>query len=221
MTSSDGGEEPVRVPLRAVVMDLGDVLERVGDAAWPQVWMGRWTAEAGLDPAGLEAAMARHEPLGDLATGAASEADFRAFYARVLGLDGPAVDVMMAELWDAYCGELDVPLHDYWLSLRGRGLLLGVLSNSMDGARREEGRRFGFPEQADVLVYSHEVGLVKPDPAIYALTTERLGVAPGEVAFLDDSATNVGAARAFGWHARQHTDTEESIAWLQGLVDGR
>jgi HAD superfamily hydrolase (TIGR01509 family) len=127
---------------------------------------------------------------------------------------------MMAEMWDGYCGELDVALHEYWLSLRDRGVLLGILSNSMDGARREEGRRYGFPGHADVIVYSHEVGLAKPDPAVYALTTERLGVRPGEVAFLDDNAANVDAARAHGWHALVHEDTERSIAWLRGLLDG-
>ena len=205
--------------VRAVVLDLGDVLERVGDDAWPIRWAERWAGEAGLDAAGLEAALARHEPLGDLMTGAASEQDFRRAYAAALNLSEAQTDVMMAELWDGYCGELDVALHEYWLSLRDRGVLLGILSNSMDGARREEGRRYGFPEQADVLVYSHEVGLAKPDPAIYALTTERLGVRAQEVAFLDDKAANVAAARTHGWHALVHEDTGRSVAWLQGLVD--
>jgi FMN phosphatase YigB (HAD superfamily) len=42
-----------------------------------------------------------------------------------------------------------------------------ILSNSADGARREERRCFGFEELVDVIVYSHEVGLAKPDPAIF------------------------------------------------------
>lgn len=89
----------------------------------------------------------------------------------------------------------------------------------MDGARREEGRRYGFPDQADVLVYSHEVGLAKPDPAIYELTTKRLGVRPEEIAFLDDQPGNVAAARDHGWHALVHEDTGRSIAWLRDLVE--
>lgn len=207
--------------VRAVVMDLGDVLERVGDAAWPTLWAERWAGAAGFDEAGLEAALARHEPVGDLLTGGASEAEFRALYVAALGLDDAQADRMMAEMWDGYCGELDVPLHDYWLSLRDHGLLLGILSNSMDGARREESRRYGFPDQADVIVYSHEVGLAKPDPAIYALTTDRLGVRPEEVAFLDDNPANVDAALAHGWRSRVHDDTQESIAWLRELVGER
>jgi FMN phosphatase YigB (HAD superfamily) len=204
--------------IRAVVLDIGDVLERVADDAWPQVWARRWAATGGLDAAGLDAALAAHEPIGDLATGAASEADFRSLYARVLGLDEATTDAMMAELWDAYCGVLDQQLYDAWVALGGRGLLVGILSNSMDGARREEGRRYGFLDRADVVVYSHEVGLAKPDPAIFALTTERLGVAPGEVAFLDDSEANVAAATAHGWHALRHTDTAASLGWLEDLL---
>jgi HAD superfamily hydrolase (TIGR01509 family) len=207
------------VTVSAAVLDIGGVLEHVDDHAWPEDWAERWATEAGLVAEGLEAALARHEPLGDLLTGEASEADFRAAYQRALRLPDDRVDAMMAELWDAYCGTLDQPLHEFWLSLRERGVLLGILSNSMDGARREEGRRYGFPAQADVLVYSHEVGLAKPDPAIYALTTERLGLAPGQVAFLDDNRANVDAARAFGWQAMLHLDTEASIAWLDGLLD--
>lgn len=93
-------------------MDLGDVLERVGDSAWPTRWAERWAGEAGLDADGLAAALARHEPLGDLTTGEASEADFRAAYASALALSEDRVEAMMAEMWDGYCGELDVALHD-------------------------------------------------------------------------------------------------------------
>lgn len=205
----------------AVVLDIGGVLERVDDDAWPQTWAARWAGECGLDAAGLEAALARHEPLGDLLTGEATEADFRAAYQRALGLDDDRLEAMMAELWDSYCGVLDQPLHDHWLSLRDEGILLGILSNSMDGARREEGRRYGFPDHADVLVYSHEVGLAKPDPAVYALTTDLLGVPAGEVAFLDDSPANVAAAQHHGWQALHHVDTASSLAWLRSRIDGR
>lgn len=49
-------------------------------------------------------------------------------------------------------------------------------------------------------------GVMKPDPAIYRLTCERFGVTPGDILFVDDSAGNVEAARAFGLHAHHFTD---------------
>ncbi len=101
--------------------------------------------------------------------------------------------------------------------MRGRGLKAGILSNSGPGAREAE-RHWGFEEITDDIVYSHEVGLAKPDPAVYALTAERLGVEPGEIAFLDDVPANVEAACATGWHGVVHVDAPRSIAVLERLI---
>jgi putative hydrolase of the HAD superfamily len=49
------------------------------------------------------------------------------------------------------------------------------------------------------LVLSHEVGLRKPDPRIYAVCQQRAGCAATECLFIDDLPTNVAAARALGW----------------------
>lgn len=165
--------------IKAVVFDIGGVLERVDDASWPQRWMAGWEGRLGLD-----------------------EAD---------------TDELIREMWDAYCGELDRELFDYFVSLRAN-CKIGILSNSGDGARREEQRRFGFQDVTDDIVYSHEVGLAKPDPKIYALTSDRLGVLPDEIVFLDDLETNVQAARELGWHALVHRDTATSISTIGELV---
>jgi putative hydrolase of the HAD superfamily len=72
----------------------------------------------------------------------------------------------------------------------------------------------------DDIIYSHEVGLGKPDPEVYELTAERLGVAPDEIVFLDDVPANVAAARAAGWHAVLHEETARSIAELERIIAG-
>ncbi len=56
----------------------------------------------------------------------------------------------------------------------------------------------------DVIVSGDE-GVVKPDPAIYAITRDRIGMDPGEVIFLDDREENVRAARAAGFQAEIFT----------------
>jgi HAD superfamily hydrolase (TIGR01509 family) len=64
-------------------------------------------------------------------------------------------------------------------------------------------------------VYSHEVGLSKPDPRVYALTCERLGVSPQEVVFLDDTPRIVEGALAAGWQAVLFQDTGQAIAEVE------
>jgi FMN phosphatase YigB (HAD superfamily) len=54
------------------------------------------------------------------------------------------------------------------------------MSNSSVGARREEQERYHFHEMTDLLVYSHEEGVAKPDQRIFALTCKRLGIQPEE-----------------------------------------
>ena len=125
---------------------------------------------------------------------------------------------MMADLWDAYCGELDVEMYDFAAGLRP-ALSTAILSNSGDGARREEQRRYGFEQLVDTIVYSHEVGLAKPDPMVYALTTRRLGVRPDEVVFVDDVDGHVRAAREHGWHGVVHRETAATIREVTRIID--
>ena len=203
--------------IKAVVFDIGGVLEHVEDDAWPEVWMGRWERKACLPVGHVVATLAEHGPTGDIATGKMSEEQLRERYARVLGLDDDQARQMMAEMWDAYCGELDWQVRDFVAGLRPAHAT-AILSNSADGARREEQRRFGFEELVDIIVYSHEVGLAKPDPAIFELTRSLLGVEPEEIVFLDDHYGHVEAARACGWHAVLHRGAKRSIQEISEII---
>jgi putative hydrolase of the HAD superfamily len=59
------------------------------------------------------------------------------------------------------------------------------------------------------LTWSCELGMVKPNPAIYTYTCEKLGVAPGEALFLDDKPENVRGAEEVGMEAIQFTSANE------------
>src|ERR1022692_546633 len=126
-------------------------------------------------------------------------------------------DEFIADMWRWYCGELDTELTAYAASLRPR-YRTAILTNSADGARREEQARYSFAELVDIIIYSHEVGLVKPDPRIYALLCAELSVSPDEVVFLDDVPQNVEAAYQFGIHGLLHRSTPESIAAINSLI---
>ncbi|MGH3306860.1 MAG: HAD-IA family hydrolase [Nocardioides sp.] len=196
--------------IRAVVFDIGSVLEVIDDAVFP----GAWPTRLGL---GSDDFARRLDGLaGDPVLGEVTEVEIRTHWQRTLDLSDAAADDLMDDFWRWYVGALDEPLFD-WFAVRRPAQLTGILSNSGPGAREREAC-WRFAEVTDDIVYSHEVGLKKPDPAIYALVESRLGVEPEEVVFLDDATANVEAARAAGWRAVLHRSTPGSIAELERII---
>ena len=59
-------------------------------------------------------------------------------------------------------------------------------------------------------VFSARVKLIKPDPAIFRMASQRFGVAPAELVFFDDHPANVAAARAAGWQALLFSDAAQA-----------
>ncbi len=103
----------------------------------------------------------------------------------------------MADMWTEYLGALNTELAGYARGLRAR-CRTGIISNSFVGARGRERERYHFENLADVIVYSHETGVAKPDPLIFRVACEALGVEPGELVFVDDTREHVAAARGPG-----------------------
>jgi FMN phosphatase YigB (HAD superfamily) len=200
--------------VRAVVLDIGSVLEVVDDAQFPAPFLARH----GLAPDAF-GVQVRALP-GDGVTGGVTEEQVRAHWQRDLTLTDAQADELVADFWRWYVGTLDQPLFDWFAGLRHRGVSTGILSNSAPGARAAE-RHHGFEAITDDIVYSHEVGLAKPDPQVYALASCRLGLHPHEIAFLDDTVGHVEAARAAGWHAVLHESTPASIAAIEALITPR
>jgi HAD superfamily hydrolase (TIGR01509 family) len=198
--------------IRAVVLDIGSVLEVIDDSVFPEPFELRH----GLVPGSVAAAC---DWPGDPVIGEMSEAGLRAHWKQRLGLTDAQADELMTDQWRWYCGTLDQDLYDWFAGVRGRGLKAGIVSNSGPGAREAE-RHLGFEEIVDDLVYSHEVGLKKPDPAIYRLAASRLDVEAHEIVFLDDTQVCVDAARAAGWRAVLHQETPRSIAEVEAIIAG-
>lgn len=99
---------------------------------------------------------------------------------------------------------------------REHGVRTGLLSNSW-GTDHYPIDRLG--QHFDAVVVSGEVGLRKPDPAIYRLAAERLGIEPPVCAFVDDLERNVDAARDVGMFGVVHTgDVEETARALEGFL---
>ena len=82
--------------------------------------------------------------------------------------------------------------------LHALGYSLAGLSNWSAETFALMRERFTFLSWFEDIILSGDVGLIKPDPAIYRLTMERVGCRPQECLFIDDNETNVNAALALG-----------------------
>jgi len=83
-------------------------------------------------------------------------------------------------------------------SLRAAGVLTGMLTNNVREIRPHWWSVADWPTVVDDIVDSHEVGMRKPNPAIYHLALERLGAVASRTAFLDDILSNVQGATQVG-----------------------
>ena len=201
--------------IRAVVFDLGGVLEADVIELVDYDLDARWEARLDLQDGELEQRMKSLWRAGSV--GACTEEEVHQGMRERLGMSQDQIEEFMRAMWDLYCGRLNVPLADYFRQLRPR-YQTAILSNSFVGARREEQLRYQVEEMCDLIIYSHEVGVEKPDRRIYELTCERLGVQPAEMIFLDNLETNVAAARELGIHAILFQDTAQAIADVQACL---
>lgn len=199
--------------IRAVVFDWGGVLS-------PLDFLKRtpqWEARLGLPPGGLNQALWGPE-WKRLEVGAISQEEYDAHLMRALGLpDREAVRQFYREFY------AEDGLHPGVVaavrSLRGR-YRLALLTNAFPGHAESLRDRHGFDPRAefDVYINSAEVGLSKPDPAIYRLALDRLGVRPEQAIFIDDHVRNTDAARLLGMHTIVCADVEAALADLAALL---
>jgi putative hydrolase of the HAD superfamily len=109
----------------------------------------------------------------------------------------------------------DLVDHIRWLRPRYKTALL---SNAWPDAR-EYVMQQQFGDAFDALIISAEVGVMKPDPGIFQVGLEQLGIAAGEAVFVDDTKVNVEAARALGMHAVLFRDTAQLTRELAAALE--
>lgn len=90
-------------------------------------------------------------------------------------------------------------------TLLGQGHDLTLLTNFAADTFAEARARFGFLNRGRGVTVSGEIGLVKPDPAIFAHHEENFGLAGKATLFIDDNAANADAAQRAGWQAVRFT----------------
>jgi putative hydrolase of the HAD superfamily len=208
--------------LRAVISDFGGVLTTPLHEAFADA------SDTGISLEDYGRALAVTTPPGGepslfaLERGEIPEAEFVAQMERglaeVLGRE-VALDGFAARLHAAL--KPNRALFDHYRMLRDDGLRLALLTNNVREWEPAWRSLLPIDEVFELVVDSSAVGLRKPDPAIYRLTLERLGLPAEACAFVDDLEINVDAARALGLHGVVFRDTARAIAELGALRAGQ
>lgn len=199
------------MPIRAVVFDIGGVLELTPRTGWAT----RWETLLELVPGGLVERMGEVWRAGSI--GQITEAEMERRTAEILGFDQTQLRAFMDDIWAEYLGTPNTELIDYFASLRPR-YQTAILSNSFVGAREREHAAYAFGDLCDPIIYSHEEGMQKPDPRFYALLSERLGIPPDEIVFLDDVEKCITGARACSIHAILFKGNTQAIAEIEAYL---
>jgi putative hydrolase of the HAD superfamily len=126
--------------------------------------------------------------------------DFVADLMEVLGRHGAAERLHDAlAIWTAI--EVDAAMSAAVSALRKQGLSCCLATNQQKYRGRHMSETLGFAQLFDREFYSHALGIAKPDVAYFQAVAEQLALPAGEILFIDDHESNVGAAREAGMQA--------------------
>ena len=114
--------------------------------------------------------------------------------------------------------QLDGMLVEFIRGLRGDYTTV-LLSNAWDDLRPLLVNSWKIADAFDEIFISAEMGLAKPDPAIYQEVVRQLAVDPEKIVFVDDFIKNVEAAREVGWNAIHFRTREQALAELAEYLD--
>jgi putative hydrolase of the HAD superfamily len=161
-------------------------------------------------------------PLFELETGRMTEADFLGQLATELS-EQLGRRVELHGFGEQYLDELhpNERVIEYMRELRARGYKMAICTNNVREWEPLWRAKLPVDEIFHVVVDSAFVGTRKPEPRIYEITLERLGVDPQAALLLDDIEANCTAARELGINAVWFRETDQAIGEVESeLGDG-
>lgn len=214
--------------IRAVLFDRDDTLSFSDPAVYRQA--AEWAARTyGLDPRAAALAMqeqwasvdGRWWHLRTLDDEAAFWADYGRALAARLGLPDAHAAALLTEYPYQRFLRAAPEAREVLTELRARGLRIGVLSNTLPNVAVTL-EAVGLDDLIDVPMSSCTLGVHKPNPKVFALAAELMGLPPAQILFVDDLEENILAARQAGMPAAlidHHTGREEALPDLRGVLD--
>lgn len=199
--------------IRAIFFDFGGVLLKTFDGVdHPGI-----EARFGLEPKSLRLMVYRDSRYMDFQVG---KCTYDEWVASIRGALDAQVPDKAADILQAFF-ESDHPLNPDMVALVRRlhsRYTLGIISNTVPGM--EDRMQERIPELIglfDVRVGSGDVGLAKPDPAIFHHAMAAVGVAPAQSVFTDDYNKHADAARELGMHAFHFTGYDQFVQDLRSV----
>jgi epoxide hydrolase-like predicted phosphatase len=197
--------------VKGLLVDFGGVLTtNVFDS------FRQFCEREGLDPETVKR-LFREDPraLGELRKlekGEVTEEEFAERFGPIVGVEDTdgLVDRLFAGM------QPDEAMIEAVRKARSGGVRTGLISNSWGHGRYD---RSTFPELFDGVVISGEVGLHKPEPEIFELGAEKVGLEPGDCVFVDDLRENCAGAEAVGMTAVLHRGADTTLPELERLLD--
>jgi putative hydrolase of the HAD superfamily len=196
---------------RGLILDFGGVVTTDLVAE-----LSAFCVREGLDP-GAFVRVLRDDPAGREAfeaveAGKIPQREFEVTVGRLLGIDDHGL------LTRALGGLRPRPeVLDLIRRTRAAGIRVGLLSNSWGDGGYDPYEGYDLDDIFDAVVISGDTGMRKPDPAIYLIAADELGVPPRECVFADDTAANLPVAEELGMATVHFTGAAEGIGEISRL----
>ena len=199
--------------IKVVFWDLGGVIVRTEDRSKRE----RWEHRLGMEPRQLDRMIFGGDAGRKAALGQVNGEEVWESVRQELDLSQDEGQQLARDFWQG--DDLDSELVAFIRGLRAQ-FLTGLISNAWLELRELLEGHWHIDDAFDDLVISAEVGLAKPDPAIYKLALERLDVDADRAVFVDDFRQNIAAATDIGMHAVHFTDPNQAIVDVNQLIGG-
>jgi putative hydrolase of the HAD superfamily len=159
-------------------------------------------------------------PLHELECGRVTEASFIEAMTATLS-EQLGREIVMENFSELYFAGLEPnePMIELMSGLRAEGYKMGLLTNNVKEWEARWRAMAPIEEIFELVVDSAFVGMRKPDPKIYELTVQRLGVPAEECLFVDDFEHNCEAARATGMTAVVYRNAQQATADIRAALN--